>query len=469
MIGSDFLRGSMTVAARGMAGLALVLFAAAGTLRAEDKGAPDDASARSWHGPAALAAEAAAAKSAEADGNGTSPPAPVPAKRPASQAKPPEEKPAAGKEATVTPVPLGPKAAGGAEGPASAGAKAKDAKSKDAKPPPPKKPQLSARQLFGSVATPAKLASRSLGWYAKGCLSGGKALSVNGPAWQVMRLSRNRNWGHPNLVALIEKLARESKAAGEWPGLLVGDMSQPRGGPMISGHASHQVGLDADIWLTPMPDHTLTKREREDLSATSMLANYSAVNPTVFGEGQVKLIKRAASYAEVERIFVHPAIKKALCEASGTDRAWLSKVRPMYGHYYHFHIRMSCPKGQANCQHQPAVPGGDGCGDELKDWLKLVAPKPKPKPAPPVEAEKKPSKPRPKKPEITLADLPPACKAVLTAGGNVPPTEPAALVDNSKDAGPANDTTQTAMPEPSSPPAAVPTAARATTSAATNR
>ena len=36
-------------------------------------------------------------------------------------------------------------------------------------------------------------------------------------------------------------------------GFSVGDMSQPRGGPMVTGHSSHQIGLDVDIWLTPMP------------------------------------------------------------------------------------------------------------------------------------------------------------------------------------------------------------------------
>src|SRR5262249_35990817 len=156
-----------------------------------------------------------------------------------------------------------------------------------------------------------------------------------------------------------------------------------------SGHASHQVGLDADIWLTPMPDRTLTKREREDMSAVSMLKNAGEVDPKVFGEGQIKLIKRAASYSKVERILVHPAIKKALCEPPGKDRPWLSKVRPFFSHYSPFHLRIGCPSGSSNCQAQPAVPGGDGCDTELKDWLKRVAPKPKP----PATAQKPPAKP----------------------------------------------------------------------------
>ena len=35
---------------------------------------------------------------------------------------------------------------------------------------------------------------------------------------------------------------------------------------MITGHESHQIGLDADIWLTPMPNRLLTCKEREDLT-----------------------------------------------------------------------------------------------------------------------------------------------------------------------------------------------------------
>jgi len=406
-----------------------------------------------WHGPATAAAQAAAEQAAK---EAIVPPLPKPAEPPVTTtAATPEPAETPSDKAKTDDAKANPKDAKGDPKDDTAepkDAKAKDAKTKDAKgkadKDKPKKPAMTAKQLFGTVKTAAPLAARALGWYAKGCLSGAKSLEVNGQGWQVMRLSRNRYWGHPKLVALVEKLARETTEAKEWPGLLVGDMSQPRGGPMTSGHASHQVGLDADIWLTPMPDHTLTNREREDMSAVSMLANAGAVDPKVFGEGQVKLIKRAASYPEVERILVHPAIKKALCEAAGKDRGWLVKVRPYFSHYYHFHMRIGCPKGSTNCQAQPPVPGDDGCGTELADWLKRVAPKK----GPPTPSAK-PGKPSPKKPELTLADLPPECKAVLTAGGNVPPTTPAEVVDNSKDAGPERDlTVVTAAPEPEKKP-----------------
>lgn len=270
------------------------------------------------------------------------------------------------------------------------------------------KKAVPAKQLFGTKLTAAALAPRAIGSYARGCLAGAQRLPADGPNWQAMRLSRNRTWGHPDLIALLKRFANDAKEKDGWPGLLVGDIAQPRGGPMKTGHASHQVGLDADIWLTPMPDRTLTAKERENIAATSMLDKTSlAVDPNIFTARQVALIKRAASYHEVERIFVHPAIKKALCEAAGNDRTWLAKVRPMWGHYYHFHIRISCPN--EGCQTQAPVSGDDGCGKEIQQWLKVIEASLKPVPSPRKEAAK-PSKP---KPPITMADLPSACQAVL--------------------------------------------------------
>lgn len=381
---------------------------------------------RSWAAPAAAAAEAAAAKTSAAPVAAAAaspgerekgPPAvaePAAASAPALPVPPtPEAVVAPAKTATApqsTPAPAAPASAVSDKLPAITAPETKEKSAKRKKPP-------SARELFGAVTSPAPLAARAIGWYAKGCLAGAKGLAIDGPSWQVMRLSRNRYWGHPSLIALVERLANEAKAANEWPGLLVGDLAQPRGGPMTSGHASHQVGLDADVWLTSMPDRRLTEKEREDISATSMLADDDvSVNPKVWGDGQVKLIKRAASYPEVERVLVHPAIKKALCEAAGTDRQWLSKVRPYWGHYYHMHIRIGCPKGSTTCRSQPSPPGDDGCGAELTDWLKRIAP-----PKTPKKEVAEPAKPAKKKPDILLADLPAECRTVLAAGESKPP------------------------------------------------
>lgn len=301
-------------------------------------------------------------------------------------------------------------------------------------PPPPerktvetaeKKPPVAAKILFGSTRSAAPLAARAIGYYSRGCLSGAKALPVDGPSWQAMRLSRNRNWGHPDLVKLLERFASEVQKQDGWPGLLVGDMSQPRGGPMLTGHSSHQIGLDADIWFTPMPSRRLSKKEREDLAATSMIDGPLKVDPTAFTNEHVKVVKRAASYGEVERILVHPAIKKALCEKAGTDRAWLSKVRPYFGHFYHFHMRMACPKGSSNCRSQPLPANEDGCGKELDDWFARLTRPPEP-PAPGT-------KPQPPKPPLTLTDLPLECRVVLTAGNSEVVKDEAELIKTSNE------------------------------------
>jgi penicillin-insensitive murein endopeptidase len=311
---------------------------------------------------------------------------------------------------------------------ATSAALAQDRGSLNPKPLPPLEhpddPHTLAKELFGRRATPVPMQARSIGFYAKGCLAGAVAMPINGETWQVMRLSRNRNWGHPTLIAFLEKLSEKGTKLG-WHGLLVGDISQARGGPMITGHASHQVGLDADIWFTPMPDRELTRREREEMSATMVVAkNRKDVDPDVWTPAHAALIKAAAQSPEVERIFVNPAIKKALCRSPDTDRAWLRKVRPYWGHDYHFHIRMRCPAGSPDCRHQDAVPDGDGCGHALDWWFRdaILNPKkaaPKKKPPEKKEPEKKEAKPKPKpKPRpkgIVMADLPAACRQVLLA------------------------------------------------------
>ncbi|WP_432285789.1 penicillin-insensitive murein endopeptidase [Aminobacter sp. BA135] len=261
-----------------------------------------------------------------------------------------------------------------------------------------------AKDLFGGKKLPAAIAPASYGFYSKGCFSGGVAIATDGPTWQAMRLSRNRRWGHPKMIALIEKLSREATQDG-WPGLLVGDISQPRGGPMLSGHASHQIGLDADIWLTPMPDHRLSPTERENMSAVSMVNEKThLVIEKRWTPAHTRLLERAASYPEVERILVNPGIKKKLCDTVTGDRSWLRKVRPFWGHDYHFHVRIGCQPGSQGCKEQDATPRGDGCDKSLAWWFTEE----------PWRPATGPAKPRARD-IMTMASLPKACRAVLDA------------------------------------------------------
>lgn len=278
-----------------------------------------------------------------------------------------------------------------------------------------------AKDLFGSKRLPAATSAKSFGFYSKGCFSGGVAIATDGPTWQAMRLSRNRRWGHPAMINLIEKFARDAHEDG-WPGLLLGDISQPRGGPMLTGHASHQIGLDADIWFTPMPDRRLTPSERENMSATSLVDEKThRVIDRLWTGSHERLLRRAASYPEVERILVNPGIKKKLCDTVTGDRSWLRKVRPFWGHDYHFHVRIGCQPGSTGCKKQAETDAGDGCGQPLAWWFTEE----------PWRPNKNPDAPKARD-VMTMASLPRECRAVLDA--LAPVSEAAATVNYGDDA-----------------------------------
>ncbi|MEL6502971.1 MAG: penicillin-insensitive murein endopeptidase [Pseudomonadota bacterium] len=272
-----------------------------------------------------------------------------------------------------------------------------------------------AKNLFGAKKQGAALKPAVYGSYAKGCVAGAEKLADTGPTWQAMRLSRNRHWAHPELIDLVKRLSVDGRKVG-WNGLLVGDLTQPRGGPMTSGHASHQAGLDADIWLTPMPNRLLTRKERENTSATSMLfrrANGKLTNQRLdkrrFTRSHAGIIRTAAQYPNVERIFVHPTIKRELCRQNPNRPAWLKKVRAQFGHHYHFHIRIGCPSDSPGCKPQRRVPSM-GCDKATMNYWFKVAYGPPRKPKPGAKKVKR----KPKR-QIQLADLPRSCRVVLAA------------------------------------------------------
>lgn len=275
-----------------------------------------------------------------------------------------------------------------------------------------------ANRLFGAKDTPSNQSAMPIGSYARGCAAGLVELPETGPSWQAMRLSRGRNFGHPVLIDYIIGLSRAAQQEG-WRGLYVGDISQPRGGPMTSGHASHQIGLDADIWMLPPDSLSLSRAAREDIRSIPVR---SADQRSVTGNwtrSHQALLRTAASDARVDRIFVAAAVKLEMCKtATRKDTAWLQKIRPIAGHESHFHVRLKCPKGARLCETQtPTVAdlskGGNGCDETLDYWVSdayLNPPKPaKPnKPAKPQNREKGPR-------EFTMADLPRQCAAVLSS------------------------------------------------------
>lgn len=276
--------------------------------------------------------------------------------------------------------------------------------------------QEKANKLFGAKATASAQVPMPIGAYAKGCAAGLVQMPESGPSWQMMRLSRNRNWGQPEMIAFLQDLSREAQRVG-WAGLYIGDISQPRGGPMIGGHASHQIGLDADVWMLPPRRLDLTRAERESISSVSVRSADQRSVTKNWTAAHYALMKAAASDPRVDRIFVAAAVKVEMCKtARKSDTAWLQKIRPYFEHNTHFHIRLKCPPGARYCETQtPNVSelskGGNGCDETLMWWVTdyLNPPKATGKPKEPPEPRKR--GPR----DYTMADLPAQCAAVLAS------------------------------------------------------
>ncbi|HVI51562.1 MAG TPA: penicillin-insensitive murein endopeptidase [Candidatus Sulfotelmatobacter sp.] len=223
---------------------------------------------------------------------------------------------------------------------------------------------LEGRQT-GMGQGPTSGPSHAVGGAANGCLAGGKSLEQSGPGWEVLRPARNRYWGTADLLAFLKDRAQRTRDLGT---ILIGDMSQPRGGRMPSGHGSHQTGVDADI-LYRLADKPLTDKDRSEPAMDSVVLPKGGLNPKLWDRRQTEMLRIFASDPRVERIFVNPAVKVALCRTVKGDRSWLRRLRPWWGHDEHFHVRINCPVGDMECQSGPPLPEGDGCGDELQSWI----------------------------------------------------------------------------------------------------
>ncbi len=275
-----------------------------------------------------------------------------------------------------------------------------------------------ANKLFGAIDVPSAQDSMPIGSYARGCAAGLVELPETGPSWQAMRLSRNRNFGQPAMIQFLVDLSQTAANIGYGRGLYIGDISQPRGGPMTSGHSSHQIGLDADIWMLPPRRLDLSEGEREEISSIPVRSADQRSVTENWTKVHHRLLKEAASDPRVDRIFVAAAVKIEMCKtAKKSDKKWLQKIRPVAGHDTHFHVRLKCPKGARLCDTQtPTVAelskNGDGCDETLMWWVTDYLDPPKStgkKPKDEEEPKKKGAR------DFTMADLPKQCKGVLAS------------------------------------------------------
>ncbi len=260
-----------------------------------------------------------------------------------------------------------------------------------------------AKELFGAKRVSSQQKPAAFGSYSRGCAAGSVQLPETGPTWQAMRLSRNRNWGHPQAIDYVQDLSRFAAKQPGWNGLYIGDISQPRGGPMTSGHRSHQLGLDIDIWMLPGDNMRLSRNARENISSVSLRRSNGAYVNSNWTKQHHAVLREAAKDKRVARIFVFPGAKVQMCDDEKGNKSYLRKIRPWWGHHYHFHVRLKCPRGSSGCVNQDAPPKGDGCA-EARQWVKNILNPPPPDPNAPAPKKRR---------EYVMADLPNQCVSVL--------------------------------------------------------
>ena len=255
--------------------------------------------------------------------------------------------------------------------------------------------------VFSTVTAAAESPLRIIGGPGVGCIAGAVELPSAGLGYVTVRQSRSSFWGASPTIAALETLAERAQQAGMGT-LYMNDISLPHGGPMAGLHASHMIGLDADVWLDTRPKPSLSPIQREWVEVESLVTpDGRGIDPARWQRSTEQLIRMATELPGVDRVLVNAAIKKQLClsaDKSGADRRWLHLVRPWYGHTAHMHIHFRCPPGQTECHDQAPPPAGDGCDGSLDWWFSKL--------------DEPPSPPGPVSPSAPPR-LPAACAAVL--------------------------------------------------------
>lgn len=223
---------------------------------------------------------------------------------------------------------------------------------------------------WASHKTPTSGESQIFGTYQAGCIAGAQALSFDGTGYFVVHKSHARYYGHPTMIAYLSDLGKKMDR-NLYPKIAIEDISYPRGGPFLTGHSSHQVGLDVDISLVGAKSIP-SMAESENWASPSFVHDRKILLPT-WGKEQTQLVELAASAPEVNRIFVAPAIKKYFCE-NKANAPWLYKLRSWWGHDDHIHVRLNCPATSPDCKSQaPLDTLKNSCGAELDWWYSAEA------------------------------------------------------------------------------------------------
>jgi penicillin-insensitive murein endopeptidase len=177
------------------------------------------------------------------------------------------------------------------------------------------------------------------------------------PYLKVRDSSRERSYGHPSLVLMLDRSAKQVAKARPGSVLLVGDLSTERGGA-LSGHHSHQSGRDADLAFYA----------RDTKGKAVVLDRFVAFD----GEGKAKdgsglvfdddrnwlfvMSLARDARADLAYVFISNPLRARLLAHANKRPEYKKYVPLVTGHFMqpenaephddHFHVRIRCPKDQ---------------------------------------------------------------------------------------------------------------------------
>jgi penicillin-insensitive murein DD-endopeptidase len=204
--------------------------------------------------------------------------------------------------------------------------------------------------------SPYALMSLTVGVPTDGWQIRAKRLRPSENLW-IQQKSVPFSYGHPALVLMLNRTAKQISRQSPGSVLLVGDLSNEFGGPLY-GHKSHQSGRDADVgfFVIDREGNAQNSRSLLRFDKQGLARDGSGVRFDDYRNWLLVQLWLKDSRANLEHVFVASHLRKRLLDFARERPIFRPYVQaaskflrqPTNGlpHDDHFHIRIACPESQ---------------------------------------------------------------------------------------------------------------------------
>ena len=168
---------------------------------------------------------------------------------------------------------------------------------------------------------------------------------------------RRTAYGHPSLVLMLQRSAKQMAREAAGAILLVGDLSNEQGGP-LAGHRSHQSGRDADVGFfvtnakgRPQPIDRFIPFDREGRARDGSGYLFDDYRNWLLIQMWLKDDRAGIKYVFVakplrDRLLAFASSRPAFKKYAAAAAQLLVQPKNSSDHDDHFHVRITCPRGQ---------------------------------------------------------------------------------------------------------------------------